>query len=62
MRNRQRIVSSEAQYYGFGSACNSVVVRLNHGDIIYAYLAEGFLYENDARFRGYTTLTGFKIN
>ncbi|XP_076055168.1 uncharacterized protein LOC143033563 [Oratosquilla oratoria] len=61
MRNRQRIISSEAQYYGFGTAANSAALYVYKGDIIYAYLAEGYLYENDAKFRGYASLTGFKI-
>ncbi|CAL4068954.1 unnamed protein product, partial [Meganyctiphanes norvegica] len=61
MRNRQRITSAEAQYYGFGTAANSVIIYAYKGDIIYVYLASGHLYENDARYRGYATFTGFKI-
>ncbi|XP_071546956.1 uncharacterized protein [Panulirus ornatus] len=61
MRNRQRVASSEAQYYGFGTAANSAIVYIYKNDIVYVYLAEGFLYENDARFRGYASFTGFRI-
>ncbi|XP_042881955.1 complement C1q-like protein 2 [Penaeus japonicus] len=61
MRNRQRVASSEAQYYGFGTAANSAIIRVYKNDIVYVYLAEGFLYENDARFRGYASFSGFKI-
>ncbi|KAG7154784.1 Complement C1q-like protein 4-like [Homarus americanus] len=61
MRNRQRVASSEAQYYGFGTAANSVIIYIYKNDVVYVYLAEGFIYENDARFRGYASFTGFKI-
>ncbi|ROT70959.1 hypothetical protein C7M84_010740 [Penaeus vannamei] len=57
MRNRQRVASSEAQYYGFGTAANSAIIRVYRNDIVYVYLAEGFLYENDARFRGYASFS-----
>ncbi|XP_064107259.1 complement C1q subcomponent subunit A-like [Macrobrachium nipponense] len=61
MRNRQRVTSSEAQYYGFGSAANTAIIYVYRNDIVYVYLAEGLLYENDARFRGYASFTGYKI-
>lgn len=61
MRNRQRVTSSEAQYYGFGTAANTAIIYVYRHDIVYVYLAEGLLYENDARFRGYSSFTGYKI-
>ena len=62
MRNSSRVVSSEANYGGFHSGSNSALLRLAWGDIVFLWLAEGFLYENDARFRGYNSLTGYKIS
>ncbi|KAK8376510.1 hypothetical protein O3P69_009863 [Scylla paramamosain] len=61
MRNRQRVASTEAQYYGFGSGSNTAIIHLQKGDIVYVYLAQGFLYENDARFRGYASFSGFRL-
>ncbi|KAK3875560.1 hypothetical protein Pcinc_019574 [Petrolisthes cinctipes] len=61
MRNRQRVVSTEAQYYGYGTGANTIIIRLHKNDIVYVYLAQGFLYENDSRFRGYASFTGYRI-
>ncbi|KAK4296718.1 hypothetical protein Pmani_030796 [Petrolisthes manimaculis] len=61
MRNRQRVVSTEAQYYGYGTGANTIIIRLHKKDIVYVYLAQGFLYENDSRFRGYASFTGYRI-
>ncbi|KAF0314774.1 Complement C1q subcomponent subunit B [Amphibalanus amphitrite] len=62
MLNSSRVLSSEANYGGFDSGSNSALLRLGRGDIVFLWLAEGFLYENDARFRGYNSLSGYKIN
>ncbi|XP_043214991.1 C1q-related factor-like [Amphibalanus amphitrite] len=62
MLNLSRVLSSEANYGGFDSGSNSALLRLGRGDIVFLWLAEGFLYENDARFRGYNSLSGYKIN
>ncbi|XP_037087249.1 C1q-related factor-like [Pollicipes pollicipes] len=61
MRNTRRVISAEANYGGFDTGSNSAVVQLVGGDVVYLWLAEGYLYENDARFRGFNSLSAYKI-
>ena len=61
-KNGLEIAFSWSEINGYESGSNSVISYLNRGDRIQLKVSEGQLYEPTQSYRGYTTLSGFKLS
>ena len=61
-KNGREIAFSWSERNGYENGSNSVILNLNRGDRIQLKISEGRLYEPTKSYRGYTTLSGFKLS
>uniref|UniRef100_A0A0P4W1I7 C1q domain-containing protein n=1 Tax=Scylla olivacea TaxID=85551 RepID=A0A0P4W1I7_SCYOL len=59
--NGIEVVSAYGDASGYQMGSQSAVLNLRSGDRVYLQLDEGRLYDSSSSSRGYTTLSGFRI-